>query len=351
MKTRQWLLGLVEAALALYLIFCSRRALEAGRAAVDLCLKTVIPSLFPFFVLSRLLAGSPAAAGLCRFLMPLTEKIFHLPRVAAPALVLGALGGYPTGAQTAAALYRAGRLTASEAERLLSFCSNAGPGFVFGLLGSIFGLRGAALLLTVHLFSAALVGYFLRDDSFVPAHSAVSPVEKSMDLPRALKESLLAMASVCGYVILFGVLSDGLAYLGQGLLPAVALAALRGLLELTGGCAALGGLPDSPWALALGGFFLSFGGICVLCQTKSVLATTGLSTLRYLRGKLLQGIFSALLLLPFGRLFPPQTPVKTDASGGNHQGLLAATAWVALGYLLLLLFFVLRSLKKCRKRG
>lgn len=349
MKKRGWILGLTEALFALYLIFCSRRALTAGRSALLLCLKTVIPSLFPFFVLARLLAGSPLSALLCRLLAPLTERVFHLPRAAAPALALGALGGYPTGAQTTATLYRGGALTAPEAERLLSFCSNAGPGFVFGLLGGIFGLKGAAALLAAHLLSAALVGYFLRDDGYVP--SAVGPwVPAAMDLPRALRESLFAMASVCGYVLLFSVLSDALAFGGQGILPRGLLAAVQGILELTGGCAALGGLTGSPWALALGGFLLSFGGLCVLCQTRSAILPAGLTGRRYLRGKLLQGLFSALLLLPLGRLFPPR-PLETAATAGNHQGLLAATAWIALGYLLLFLVFALRTWKKFRKRG
>lgn len=351
MKKRQWALGLTEAVLVLYLIFCSRRALEAGRNGIVLCLSTVIPSLFPFFVLARLLAGSPVAAGLCRLLAPLTEKVFHLPRAAAPALVLGALGGYPTGAQTAALLYRQGRLTEEEAERALGFCSNAGPGFVFGLLGGIFGMTGAALLLAVHLFSAGLVGYFLRDDSYAPPPDP-RPIEAGgMSLPRALKESLFAMGSVCGYVILFGILSDALAFGSQDALPQGLTAAFRGILELTGGCAALGCLAGSPWALALAGFFLSFGGLCVLCQTKSVILPAGLTGRRYLRGKLMQAVFSALLLLPLGRLFPPQKPLETANAVGNHQGLLAATAWVALGYVLLFLFFALRTLKKYRKKS
>ena len=351
MKKRQWVLGLMEGLLVLYLIFCSRRALAAGRAGIELCLKTVIPSLFPFFVLARLLAGSPVASGLCRLLAPLTEKVFHLPRSAAPALVLGALGGYPTGAQTAALLYRRGQLTPREAERALAFCSNAGPGFVFGLLGGVFGTAGAALLLAAHLISAGFVGYFLRDDSYVPSHSPPIPAEDGPGFPQALKESLLAMASVCGYVILFGILSDALAFSGQGALPQGLLVTFRGILELTGGCSALASLEGSPWALALAGLFLSFGGVCVLCQTKSVILPAGLRGTCYLRGKLLQGIFSALLLLPLGRLFPPQKPLETAAAPGNHQGLLASTAWVALGYLLLFLFFALRTLKKSRNEG
>ena len=103
-------------------------------------------------------------------------------------------------------------------------------------------------------------------------------------------------------------------------------------------------------ALALGGFLLSFGGLCVLCQTRSAILPAGLTGCRYLRGKLLQGVFSALLLLPLGRLFPPR-PLETAATAGNHQGLLAATAWIALGYLLLFLVFALRTWKKFRKRG
>ena len=66
------------------------------------------------------------------------EPIFGLPPQGASALVLGMLSGYPVGAQTAASLYASGQLTKEETERLLGFCSNAGPAFIFGMVGGLF---------------------------------------------------------------------------------------------------------------------------------------------------------------------------------------------------------------------
>ena len=49
-RKQRCLLGIMAAVGMLVLIFDSALALEAARAGVELCLETVIPSLFPFFV-------------------------------------------------------------------------------------------------------------------------------------------------------------------------------------------------------------------------------------------------------------------------------------------------------------
>lgn len=59
---------------------------------------------------------------------------------ASSALLLGLVGGYPIGAQTAAGLYRDRLLTREEAQRLLTFCNNANPVFLISVLGAgVFG--------------------------------------------------------------------------------------------------------------------------------------------------------------------------------------------------------------------
>ena len=109
---------------------------QAARDAMLLCAQTLIPSLFPFFVLSSLLIACGASELLSALLSPLMRPLFGLSGTGAAALALGLCGGYPVGARTAAELVENGALSQEEGERLLAFCNNAGPGFLLGVCGA-----------------------------------------------------------------------------------------------------------------------------------------------------------------------------------------------------------------------
>ena len=113
-------LGLLCATLAL--MFWPQEAMEAAREGLRLCYNVILPSLFPFFVLSALVVDLGLAGYLGRALEGLMRPLFHVPGACASALVLGFVGGYPVGARTALSLYQKGMCTKTEAERLLSFC-------------------------------------------------------------------------------------------------------------------------------------------------------------------------------------------------------------------------------------
>ena len=111
----------------LALILDAGTAVSAAGRGLQLCLETVVPSLFPFLVAARLFTGSGAAQWCARVLGPVMGPAFGLPSNGAAAVVLGLLGGYPVGAQTAASLYGSGQLTRKEAEQLLAFVATQAP--------------------------------------------------------------------------------------------------------------------------------------------------------------------------------------------------------------------------------
>ena len=91
----------------------------AAAEALSLCAGSVIPALFPFLVVSSLLLSLGLGELLSPMLAGLMEPLFRVDGVGSSALLLGLVGGYPIGAKTAADLYRGGRLSRPEAERLL----------------------------------------------------------------------------------------------------------------------------------------------------------------------------------------------------------------------------------------
>ncbi len=283
------------------LILDAKTALAGAREGLAICIQTAIPSLFPFFFLSTLLTGALVGAK-----MPLLRPLGRLcgvPEGAESLLAVGFLGGYPTGAANVAQAEAAGQLDRASARRMLGFCSNAGPAFLFGMTaGSFSGPHIPWILWAVHITSALLTAWSLPGKE---AARAALPPSRPPDARQALNRAITAMAGVCGWVILFRVLLAVLRRWFLWMLPKPLQIAVAGALELVGGVCSLGELPGEGMRFVLCAGMLAFGGVCVGMQTLSVTGELGLGM--YLPGKGLQTLFSLLLaeaLLP--ALYPQE---------------------------------------------
>jgi len=287
MKRRRVLEGTAAAAGMLVLILDSRTALNGAAQGLDLCIRTVIPSLFPFILLSNLLTGAFSGIPL-RILGPL-GRLFSMPKGTEALLIPAFLGGYPVGAQCIGSAYAAGRLKKQDAQRMLAFCSNAGPSFLFGMVGAMFPKKTLVWVLwSIQIASALMVSaFFPCSDS----RASLPEAQKSAISPMA--SALRVMGSICGWVVIFRVLIAFLQRWFLWLLSKEAQVVVMGILELSNGCCALGIIENDQLRFVLASGLLSFGGICVLLQTASV--TKGLSLKDYLIGKSLQGLFSTVL--------------------------------------------------------
>lgn len=287
------LLPFLAALAAVLLLTLRPDAASAGvRAGLALCAGTVIPSLFPFFVGISLLLRLGLADRLQGVCGPVMGSLFHMRGPCALPLLAGLLGGYPSGARTAASMYAQGRLTRQEAENLLGFCDNCGPGFLLGYAGAaVLGdIRLGAALCGVHILSALITGAILcriRRDRGVPralpaGGGGSAPFAQALtDSVRGAVESTL---NVCAFVALF----QALAALLPGELPWYAL----GALELVSGMSALpGGRAGFIAAAVLAGW----GGLSVHCQALALTVPEGLSFRAHWAGKALQAGVSALL--------------------------------------------------------
>ncbi|MCC8123623.1 MAG: hypothetical protein LIO58_08790 [Oscillospiraceae bacterium] len=133
---RDFCLGLVLLAFMVGLIGFPKECMAAVKDGLSLCLNVIIPSLFPFFVLSALLVDLGLAAYLGRALEGVMRPLFRVGGACASAGVLGVIGGYPVGAKTAIALYENKMCTRTETERLLAFCNNSGAAVIMGVVGA-----------------------------------------------------------------------------------------------------------------------------------------------------------------------------------------------------------------------
>lgn len=285
------IIGFFSALGLLILILDGKTALTGASAGIELCLKTVIPALFPFFVLSNAILENAHSGG------PLTTKVCSLcklPTGMEALLLPGFLGGYPVGAQCVHRLYESNHLTKKDAERLLAFCNNVGPSFLFGIVGQMFPKRWMVWTLwCIHIIGALTAAQCVKimGSSVGPSKQILKPSESLMS------KSVYTMGIVCGWIILFRVFIAFLDRWLLWLLPQTMRIALIGVIELSNGCCELSGIADIPIRFILCSGMLAAGGLCVTMQTISV--THGLSKEFYWYGKMIQILVSVILSASF----------------------------------------------------
>ena len=201
------------AAVTVGLLVFPTELVAAAENGVELCFNVLIPSLFPFFVISSMVVSMGLADALGSALAPVMSGLFNVGGQCASALILGFIGGYPVGARTVIALYDSGRCSKAEAQRMLAFCNNSGPAFIFGVVGAgIFSSSAVGVILYLtHILASVLVGLIFRNyGSGRPTPVKAAAKGKKTPFPEAFVSSVTSSFSsclnICGFVIFFTVL-------------------------------------------------------------------------------------------------------------------------------------------------
>lgn len=294
--------------LCLILICCSPDAKQGVMNGLTICMNVLVPSMFPFLVVSNFVAMSSVSATLAKWLGPLFSKLFRLPENTAGVVLLSLVSGYPTGAVMTSSLLEHQEIDRETGARLMKFCFNSGLPFSVSAVGAIMlnNQKAGILLFVSNLLSTLLIG--LADARRRPKNARnylISyPLSGTDALSQSVKKGISAMLSVCAYVILFSAL-DGLVgrYVPyrEYILP---------LFEITSGSVACAQTTPLP----LMAFYLGFGGLCIHLQLALYLRQTGMKLGSFLKCRLLQGGFSFLICKLLLLLFPQAEPVFSNLS-------------------------------------
>ena len=276
---------------------------EGMREAMRLCAYGLIPTLFPFLVLTDLFLSLEGAERiLFVFTKPLLRPL-RLSKYGGVAFFLGAFFGFPMGAKAVAHYYASGALTKEEAERLLLFSGNASPFFLIGSVGlGMMSSPGVGLYLyALELIISLLCGFLLgRCAPTANKYDDKDRLKKeAFSIPNSVRKAVRSSLYITGYVLFFSALCSVL-------LPLLKNAFLSRLtasfLEIATACAFVSAQKNA-FTLPFCAFAVVFSGFSVFFQTADCLTQTDLKLTKYIPVKLICGgcaFFLTILLTHCG---------------------------------------------------
>lgn len=291
----------------------SDECMQGVKDGIMLCVNSIIPSLFPFMIVSRFIVNSGLGDFFGRFSGKATQKLFKLPGICSFVIIMSMIGGFPVGAKMTCDLLESGKISENEAQRLNLFCINAGPAFVIGTVGEIFA---KSRQLGVLLFFCSITASFLmgimsralcdgeRKEEYVFAFGSVpNPVSAFTD---SIADASGSMFAICSWVIIFNAVINCILSSGNS----ICTTALCALLEVTSGIEQSCGVLPIPVLASI----LSFGGFSVHCQIFSYVKKSGLNFKLFYASRIICAVLSGVICYIALRIFPFEIEVFASES-------------------------------------
>ncbi|WRS26420.1 hypothetical protein U6B65_08680 [Oscillospiraceae bacterium MB08-C2-2] len=306
--------ALLLAALGAGLLIFSQPVTEGIRKGLTVCANVLIPSLFPFMVLSGFIALTEYSRILSAPFGWLARRVFKLPSELGVVVFLSLIGGYPVGAKTIHTLLEQGRISTATAQRMLCFCVNCGPSFLITAVGAGMLMNPAAgvVLFVTQSLATLLIGAVVSlgsrsEEAFAPQGRLMTP---ALGFVTAVMNAAQGMFAMCSFAVLFsGVLALLQAVGAAGWLAEIfpvtkemAGALLAGLLEVTSGCVAASALGGDAGFLLIS-IFTSICGLSVIFQVISCFPAGTIRFGPFLLSRLFHSIVAAVMAFPLYKAF------------------------------------------------
>lgn len=275
---------------------------------VDLSLGTLIPSLFPFMVLSSFIIETGFFGKVGKFADIITHKLFSLPGDYLRVMILSMIGGLPLGCKMISELYAKGEISLIHARRMMLFCFCTGPAFTISSVGMyMLGSKQAGCIIYLSLILSSLMlgilsRFFGEDDrKTLPVKEAMHTTPISVSLVKAVSSGSTAMLNVCAWVIIFSCFMQIIEIMPIN--QSVQLT-LYSLLEVTNAAKCASGTLTLPLIAGI----ISFGGFCGHCQVMPYIISLKLKYKYFLTAR----IISACLSIIFCELLMKIIPVSYE---------------------------------------
>lgn len=276
--------------------------------SLNIWVKAIIPSLFPFFVISDLLISYNFINYIPKCIKNCLCKLFNISDSALSILLLSMLSGFPSNGRNTHILYNEGRISKEEASYILMYTHFASPVFILTTCSLLY-LKSEKLgivLLLSHYLANIIIAILFKNMNKPSVDNSIIVITKSQNftsnLIKSIRKAIDTLLLILGILTTFLIISSLIINILKTSLYSSAI--IRSILEMTLGLKYISILNISTLhKVILFSAILSFGGLSVHMQVISQIAEDNISYKYFFIGRIFQVLFSIILSYIFYNLF------------------------------------------------
>lgn len=312
--------------IVIFIIICfalnPKTYMQETLTGLEVFIKNVFPSLFPFFILTKILSGLNCIEDFSHLFGSTTRRLFNTSGISAYAFFIAIISGYPVGAKVVYDLYSSQQLSEDEVSRVVSFTSTSGPLFIIGTVGvgMLNSFKCGCIMLICHIIASIINGLIYRKYRLnnkpiaVKYKSNFTVPDVNKVISDSIYNSVVSIAIVGAYIVIFYMLISLINNLNiftpvcfllnkVGIDINITNACLNGVVEITRGCLDISKLSCSlSLKTILCGSIISFGGLSVAFQGFNFLKHCNVKFSFFIKQKITHCLISVILLIPLSFL-------------------------------------------------
>ena len=280
--------------------FINRRLVfDTVSFSLNIWVSSIIPSLFPFFVISDILNSYNAINYIPNFIKRIFKRLFNISNNALFIFFISMLSGFPSNARNIKNLYIDNKISKEEAEHLLLFTHFSNPIFILGTLVIIFfdNKDLGILILISHYLPNFIIAIFFRKlnlpkDNYNINNNNVNSFGKVFS--KAIKNSTDSILMIAGTLSVFLIVSTIIINFFN--FNSINSLLIKSILEITSGLKEISTISFSNSTLIImSSCILSFGGLSVHMQVMNELNETDINYKNFFIGRIFQTFLSLIV--------------------------------------------------------
>lgn len=249
---------------------------------LDIFKTKIFPSIFPIMIISDLLLSSNLITIISNLFGKIFTKVFKVNKYASYVFIMSFFSGCPTNAKYIKDLLNNKVINEKEAIKILSMTMLYNPLLILNI--SPLNKKDTIYLLIINLLSNILIGIINRNYYIKESNYLIK--SKDFNLIESISNSINTLLLILGSIITFISLNS--------ILP-IKHPLISGILEITNGIYLIKTVSIYKYKLIFTSILLSFGGLSILYQIKSIFKDTNIDYTLYYKSRIIHLLLMLLL--------------------------------------------------------
>ena len=253
--------------------------------AINIWITNIFPALFPILIISDLIISTDLIKIITDFIGPIFTKLFKVSKYSSYVFIMSLLSGCPSNAKYIKDLLEHNLIGKDEAIKILSMSLLYNPILILTIT-TYLNKKDAYLIIILNIIINLIIGLINRwQKCEIKNNTELS--SKNFNLITSISKTIDTLLLVLGSLVLFIALSSIITYDHP---------LLDGIFEITNGIKEIALISNYNHQLMITGILMSFGGLSIQIQIKSILKDYNLEYSLFYKSRIIHLILFILIL-------------------------------------------------------